>query len=204
MTHGRLWIFLVVLLAASMAPLLLLDLDRAGQLASALALPLAVLIYALSTIPLKGKGAIPWRKLSVVGAIVIAALGGTGVLYAAWQNTRDLPVDFPDGEGGTWKDGYHVLVPVPGSPPERGRLTMSATLDNVNKTGDCEQTATLEYTPVLDGRPQPSTSAEPGREVDLSLAGVVKKAEVRITLHYDSGNTNCAVNLYLGEAVLHD
>lgn len=187
-----------------MAPLLLLDLDRAGQLASALALPLAVLIYALSTIPLSGKAAVPWRKLSVIGAIVIAALGGTGVLYAIWQNTRDLPVDFPSGEGGTWKDGSSLLLPIPGSPPERGQITMSATLDNVNKTGDCEQTATLEYTPVIDGRPETSKSAQPGQEVELSLAGTAKKAEVKITLHYEPGNTNCAVDLYLGEAVLHD
>ncbi|HVK26280.1 MAG TPA: hypothetical protein VM677_33435 [Actinokineospora sp.] len=203
MSHGRLLIFLLLLIA-SLSPLLFLNLDKAGQLASALALPLAVILVALPSIPPLRRSSVPWRKVSIIAAVIVAVVGGSGVVYAIWQGNRDIDVTFPtDGGDPTWKDGYYTVLPVPGAPPERERITVAASLKNTNKTGDCEQTATLEYTPLIDGRPQTSTSVPPGQSVELSLAGTTRKAEVKITLHYESGNANCAVDLFIDKAVLH-
>lgn len=206
---GRLRTSLIVVFAASMSPLLFLDLDKASQLASALALPLSVLLVALTTIPgLRSPSQpFPWRRLLIIGSVVAAVAGGSGVAYAVWQNTKDLPVDLsgPGGGSGHWTHGSSTLLSVPGTPPEREKLTIAVSLKNANTTGNCERTAKLDLTPVLDDASKtPKLDQLPGSEIELSLAGAKRKAEVLIALHYGEGNEGCEVDLFIDKAVLHD
>jgi hypothetical protein len=206
---GRLRAILVVVFVASMSPLIFLDLDKAGQLASALALPLSVLLVALTTI--RGLGApsqpLPWRRLLIIGSVVAAVAGGSGVAYAVWQNTKDIRVDLSAAGGGSghWTHGSSTLLSVPGAPPERDHLTIAISLKNVNTTGNCERTAKLDITPVLDdSRKETVPDQLPGSEIELSLAGAKRKAEVLVALRYGEGNEECEVDLYVDKAVLHD
>jgi hypothetical protein len=201
------WIF-IALLAASLSPLLFLNLDVASQLASALALPLAVLLSGLLAIPGARRQSgrpVQWRRYVVIGVILVAVVGGVGVTFALWQNFKDIPVSFPrQGKlAEPWMHGDHVTLPVPGNPAQRGHLALAVSITNRNTTGACEQTATVEFTPVLDGRPMPAQSARPDQEVDLALEGA-QRAEVMITLQYEEGNRRCAVDLRITKAVLHD
>jgi hypothetical protein len=202
------WLIFVVILAASMLPLLFLNLDEASQLAGALALPLSVLLVALTTVPAvrASNRPFPWRRVLVIGSVVVAVVGGSGVAYAFWQNTRDLPVELSTtgSQPGHWTDGSSILLSVPGAPPERGHLTLVVSLRNVNSTGNCERTATLDFTPVLDDQQKSPISRQmPGREVELSLVGAVRSAKVLVALHYDEGNKRCEIDLYVDKAVLH-
>lgn len=206
---GRLRLTLIAIFAASMAPLLVLDLDKASQLASALALPLSVLLVALTTIPVvrSARQPLPWRRLLILGSAVAAVLGGSGVAYAVWQNSQDIPVQLsiPDGGSGHWTHGTTRLISVPGNPPERDKLTIAISLKNVNATGNCERTAKLDIVPVLDDLPKtPEADQAPGTDIELSLAGAKSKVEVLIGLRYSEGNERCEVDLHVDKAVLHD
>src|SRR5437879_1882958 len=128
-TRRRFLIVLAVLFAASLVPLLVLDLNGASQLAGALALPFSVVLTALPKLPpaRKRNGPPRWRRYSMFAAAALA-LFGLGVLgYAVWDNTRDIEVSFP-GKGKPddppWKNGSYTLLDVPGTPPARTRLTM--------------------------------------------------------------------------------
>jgi hypothetical protein len=202
----RRWI-LVVLLVASLLPLLFLKLDAAGQLASALALPLSVLLAALPMIPPIRRRAspFPWRRYLVYAAIAIALIGLTGVGYAVWQNTKDIALPLPQG-GPTdvWRDLSSTTVDIPEVPPQRDHVLFVVSLNNINSFGNCERPATLEFTPVIDGRDRSPVWARPGDDAEVPIAEATQKASVRLTLHYDPGNTNCEVHLYINKAVLHD
>jgi hypothetical protein len=205
----RFWVFLSLLLASPL--LFLLQLDKANQVASVLALPLAALIVVVSEVPAirRSQRPLSWRPILVIGAIVIALLGGAGLTYAIWQNTRDIPFLFGsasnDSHDAHWTDNSFVELSIPGKPPERGHVWVVVILSNVNEaTSDCELPAELEYAPILDGHDKTSVTGRPGQEVDLSLLGTVQEAKVRITLHYADGNKNCMVDLHIDKAVLHD
>jgi hypothetical protein len=206
---GRLRTTLILVFAASMSPLLFLDLDKASQLASALALPLSVLLVALTTIPglRSARQPFPWRRLLIIGSVVAAIVGGSGVAYAVWQNTKEIPVELsaPNGAPRPWTHGSSTIFSVPGTPPDRDSLTIAISLKNANATGNCEQTAILDLTPVLDdARKAPVLDRRPGGEIELSLQGAKRKAEVLVELRYGQGNEECEVYLYVDKAVLHD
>jgi hypothetical protein len=198
--NTRLWI-LIGLFAASLSPLLLLNLDEASQLASALALPLGVLLAAIAVFPPIDRAipAIP-RRAFVIAAIVAGVVGVSGVGYAIWQNTKDLSISVSAGK----TDDRHYTFDVPGHPPERGFLTIVPSLHNTKETGDCEQTATIELRPTLDNHPKDPVTVRPGQRADLPLAGTARDAKIEITVHYPPGLEACAVDLSIDKAVLHD
>ena len=139
--HGpaRHWSIFAIILVAAMLPLLFLKLDEASQLASALALPLSVLLVAVTTVPAvrTSDRPLPWRRYLVIGSVVAAVFGGSGVAYAVWQNTKDIPIELSatGDQGAHWKDGSSILLSVPGTPPKRGHLTLVVSLNNINSTG---------------------------------------------------------------------
>jgi len=206
---GRLRATLILIFAASMSPLLFLNLDKASQLASALALPLSVLLVALTTIPgvRSSRQPFPWGRLLIIGSVVAAVAGASGVVYAIVQNTKDIPVELSAASSGSghWTHGSSLLMSVPGTPPDRDHLTIAISLKNAQTTGNCERTAKLDLTPVLDDSHKTSVVDQlPGNEIELSLTGVKRKAEVLIALRYGEGNQGCEVDLYVDKAVLHD
>ncbi|HEX7303796.1 hypothetical protein [Lentzea sp.] len=194
-----------VLLAASLFPVVFLELDEAGQIASAVALPLSVLLYVLPSVPSISARGVPWRRYSVVAAVVVALLGAGGLAYAAWQQMKDI--DFTaaiDDSGKTWTDGSEQVLTVPGTPPARRRVSLTVSLTNARKTGDCVHTAKVEFVPVVDGKEQPPVQKRSGEAADVPLADAVRKAEVKLVLHYSPANSRCEVRLRIDKAVLHD
>jgi hypothetical protein len=205
----HLWVF-VAMAIGSLLPLLFLRLDVASQLGSALALPLAVLLTAMTTVPvIRDAGRpFPWGRFLMVGATLVAILGLSGVGYAVWQNTKDIPVNFnfPENTSSThWTDGSYYDLEIPGKPPQRGHVSVLVSLTNVNaKSSDCILTGTIEFTPIIDGRPGDAVTGTSVHPVDVSLAGTARDAKVRMTLHYDAGNKDCQVDLHVDRTVLHD
>jgi hypothetical protein len=200
------------LFLASLLPLLFLKLEKASQLASELALPFAVVLTALTTIPPKRPPPLPWRRLLLIGAVLVGLVGGVGVTYAIWQNVKDMPVSFPGGgdPNAHWTEGSYTDLPIPGNPPERGHLSLVVSLSNATRTGtgDCESTATVDFTPEVDGHlGTPLHATYLGHSqygADVSLDHPVREAKVRVTLHFEDNNTSCQVDLQIEKAVLHD
>jgi hypothetical protein len=200
---------LAVLLVVSLLPLLFLKLRVASQLASALALPLAVLLAGLPALPgiRRSDQPLPWRRILVIGSVVVALLGGSGVAYGVWQNTKDIPVTLTHGPGSAdhWRNNSDNYVSVPGEPPARAFVRIIVSLHNPDATGDCELTGKVDFTPVLDGQPgTPILDTMPGVPVDVPIAGAIRDVKVRIALHWDDGNENCQVDLQIDKATLHD
>ena len=199
---------LAVLFVASWVPLLVFDLNGASQLAGALALPVSVFLAALPQIPATGRSGapVPWRRYSLIAAVVLALVGTGAVGYAVWDNTRDIPVTFPGGQqdAPTWRHMSFTRLEVPGAPPARNRLTISVSLRNAQTTGDCEHTASLDFTPILDGREKSVITGVPGQSVIVPIDGAQRDAAVQLTLRYDAGNDKCLVHLHIDKAVLHD
>jgi hypothetical protein len=206
--HG--WI-LAGLLIVSLLPMLFLRLQDASQLASALALPLAVVLAGLPTLPAVRRHdrdrPLPWRRILVIGSAVVALLGGAGVAYAVWQNTKDIPVTLANGPGTAahWTNNSFNDLSVPGHPPARSFVRIVVSLHNPDSTGDCERTAKVDFTPILDGHARtPVADTVPGAGIDVPIGGAIRTAQVRITLHWDQGNANCQVDLQIDRATLHD
>ncbi|MDX8141582.1 hypothetical protein SK854_05620 [Lentzea sp. BCCO 10_0061] len=193
------------LLTASLFPVAFLDLDEAGKIAAAVALPLSVFVYVFPSIPSVSARGVPWRRYSIVAAVVIALFGAGGLAYAAWQQLKDI--DFTssiDESDKTWTDGSQLVLPVPGNPPERRHVRLIVSLANAKTTGDCVYTAKVEFVPVVDGKEQPSMQKAPGEVADVPLNGAVRKAEVKLVLRYTMINSKCEVRLKIDKAVLHD
>jgi hypothetical protein len=200
---------LVVLFIASLAPLVFLDLNGASQLAGALALPLSVVLAALPLLPAAKPSSkpLPWRRYSLIGAAVAGLLGLGAVGYAVWDNFSDIEITFPGSgkpEDPPWTHGSQTLLPIPGTPPERNNMTITVHLRNVHETGDCENTAILGYTPVLDGQEKQPVTGAPGKAVTVPLHGVRREAAVKVALRYDKGNESCEVRLHIDKVVLND
>lgn len=210
--HGRRNLrILAVLFAVSCAPLTFLDLEVASQLAGALSLPLAVALAALSGVSASaGTSALfPWRRVLIVSAVVIAVLGILTVGYAVRENTKDLDVALSghvSAAGVPWTDGGVATLVFPEShrPPRRDNLTLVVSLRNVRDSGDCENTALLDFIPVLDGKEGQAISVAPRTEVTLPLGGAQTAAQVKVVVHYEPANAPCKVLMQIDEAVLHD
>ena len=210
-TKRRHLIFLTALLVVSFTPLMFLDLAVADQLASALALPLAVTLAMLSEVsPIAQSGApFPWRRVLATSAAVIAAFGVLATGYAVVENTKDLDVvlsgyDKEDKAPLTHGGVATLTLPDRYSPPPRDNLTLVVSLDNLDKSGDCENTALLDIAPVLDDNEKKPTTVRSGTSATISLRGTQNTARVKVTVRYEAGNVKCKVQIQVDKAVLHD
>ncbi|WP_157767545.1 MULTISPECIES: hypothetical protein [Actinosynnema] len=207
------WLF-GALFVASLSPLALLDLNGASQLAGVIALPVSVVLGALGLLVaerpelLRGRTGQPvdWARRLTWAATVLGLVGVGAVGYAVWDATRPLDVVAPDGftGGKPWRDGEERVLELPGSPPERDRLVLALSLENARRTGDCERSPELRYTPVVDGQERTEVVGRPGAAVELPLDGAKRQAAVKVVLEYSGGNTACEVWVRVDEAVLRD
>ncbi|WP_148088860.1 hypothetical protein [Saccharothrix texasensis] len=187
-----------------------LDLEVASQLASALALPLAVLlaIFALSP-SVQASAPFPWRRALIISAIVIACIGILATGYAVRQNIKDLNVELSgqvrtDGKPWTHGGAATLVLPELYRPPPRENLTLVVSLKNTERSGDCERTARLEFVPVIDGRKGWFTTVAPRTDVTIPLGEVHNEAHIEVTIRYETANIECKVLMQIDKAVLHD
>ncbi|GAA2668055.1 MULTISPECIES: hypothetical protein [Actinosynnema] len=208
---GVLWLFAALFLG-SLTPLALLDLDGASQLAGVLALPVSIVLGALAILVaerpelLRGRTRQPvdWARGLKWAALVLGLVGIGAVGYAVWDATRPLDLAVPEEftGGQPWRDGEERVLELPGSPPERDRVVLALSLENARRTGDCERSPELRYTPVVDGQERAEAVGRPGQAVELSLEGAKRQAVVKVVLDYSGGNTACEVRVRVDEAVL--
>jgi hypothetical protein len=143
------------------------------------------------------------RRPLIAGSVAAAALVAASIAWDASANA-DLDVtgavSLSPGEG--IRPGQPVSLRIPGRPPARHHITVTPILDNPTTTGDCERTAWLDLTAVVDERPRATATTRSGVSVDLPLVDAVRTAHVVITVRHR--DRNCVMGMRIGKAVLHD
>lgn len=145
------------------------------------------------------------RRLRLAALLTGVALGGSGgFFYWTVIHKTDLPVtdQVTASSDQEMQDGGQETIQIPGSPPQRRYLSITPTLINSAKVGDCVGPARLDLTPVIDGQHRMPVSVRPNHEARLDLTGVTRKASVLVTLH--TPDSSCRVKLGVDQAVLYN
>jgi hypothetical protein len=136
------------------------------------------------------------------------AVGGVGLAagYVHWNFTRpEVPitdtVKILYGDG--MRDRAQATVVLPDGPLDRSHITLTPRLENPSEVGNCAGSARLDVAVQLDGvKAGVAAGVLPGQDVRVNIDGVVRKAEILITV--DMRDDKCVVNLDVAKAVLHD
>lgn len=145
-----------------------------------------------------------WLLSAVPLAILVVAVGWWLFIHKPDENVTDL-VQIPPSAQAV-RDQSEVLVTLPvsnGSTASFGRDNLALTLRLVNPepVGNCVTPATLDITPILDGKHGDTVKGVSSeKEVLLPLDGAKRQISARVVVHLP--DPSCSVNLTVSEAVL--
>jgi hypothetical protein len=145
------------------------------------------------------------RRRIIYAAVLVVLLGGLGGTVWRYTTTSAITVTGTIEVRGHERmgDGDTATIVVPGQPPKRAHITLVPVITNTAATGDCVDPARLVVTPVVDGRPGPSTVVRSGEPARVSIAGAAREVVLQVVVDQSAGDPSCRVNLRIDRAYLH-
>ncbi|MBF8188522.1 hypothetical protein ITP53_22905 [Nonomuraea sp. K274] len=211
--HESKWPWIIPACAATgVLTILLLALGAKGaEVSQTLSLGVGIIGCLISVYFQKTEAPLPslqpwwyWLLSVVPLAILAVAVGWWLFIHKPDEHVTDLVHIPPNGQ--EVHDQGEVLVTLPVSNDSTAsfgwdNLALTLRLVNPKSVGNCVTPATLDITPILDGKQGDTVKKVSSEtEVHLPLDGAKRRISARVVVHLP--DPSCVVNLTVSEAVL--